>query len=232
MGAHRLRAATGTGSEPSIGRRRIGQARTHIFPPGRVYLTDAPRRQSLQEISTPDADPRSDAELFAAARSGDDHAFAMLATRHARAALAVARGVVGDADAAEDVCQEALFSAWRRLDQCREPGRFGAWLASTVRRHALNALRGPRREPNDWHDVPSDQRGPDRLAEDADARARIEAALRQLSPEQRQAVLLFDLEGWSHAEIAALLETTEAMSRQHLMLGRRRMRQLLGGKEA
>lgn len=169
--------------------------------------------------------------MYAAARTGDDRAFATLATRHARAALAVARGVVGDVDAAEDVCQDALFQVWRRLDQCREPHRFGAWLATAVRRHALNSLRGQRTEANELHHVASDRRGPDRLAEDADARSRIDAALRRLSPEQRQVVLLFDLEGWSHAEIAALLETTEAMSRQHLMLGRRRMRQLLGSEE-
>jgi DNA-directed RNA polymerase specialized sigma24 family protein len=42
--------------------------------------------------------------------------------------------------------------------------------------------------------------------------------------------LLFDLEGWSHAEIAASLGTSEAMSRQHVMLGRRKLRQLLTSK--
>jgi RNA polymerase sigma-70 factor (ECF subfamily) len=90
---------------------------------------------------TPEADPRSDATLLERARAGDDQAFGLLIARHATAALAVARGVLGDVDAAEDVCQDALFRIWGRLGECRQPDRFGAWIASAVRRHALKMSR-------------------------------------------------------------------------------------------
>jgi RNA polymerase sigma-70 factor (ECF subfamily) len=188
-------------------------------------------RRPKRRGTTPEADPRSDAALLAAARDGDDRAFGVLIARHARSALAVARGVVGDADLAEDVCQDALFRVWRRLGECREPERFGAWLARAVHRHALNSLRG-RRETGPLTGIePAAGAAPDAQAEQTDQRERLAGALEALSAEQRQAVLLFDLEGWSHAEIAALLGTSEAMSRQHLMLGRRRLRALLANEE-
>ena len=155
----------------------------------------------------------------------------MLVGRHVRAALAVARAVVGNADQAEDVCQDALLRIWRHLDECREPERFGIWLAVAVRRLALNALRRRKDASELSVDLVSAAPQPDRLAESADEVEALGAAVQQLSPEQRQAVLLFDLEGWSHAEIAASLGTSEAMSRQHLMLGRRRLRQLLNPEE-
>jgi len=181
---------------------------------------------------TPEADPRSDAALLACASAGDDEAFTRLVARHARAAFAVARAVVGDADLAEDVCQDALFRIWQRLGDCRDPERFGAWMARAVHRHALNALRGRRPTlPLETGAIEAAGPEPDRQAEQVDLRGRLDRALRELSGEQRQTVLLFDLEGWSHAEIAETLGTTEAMSRQHLMLARRRLRQLLAPEE-
>lgn len=180
---------------------------------------------------TSKADPRSDAILVAAAQAGDEAAFAVLVGRHVRAALAVARAVVGDPDQAEDVCQDALFSIWRHLDECREPERFAIWLTVSVRRHALNALRSRKKTTELSETIVSGAPQPDQLTESAAAMAVLDAALQRLSGEQRQAVLLFDLEGWSHAEIAASLGTSEAMSRQHVMLGRRKLRQLLTSKE-
>jgi RNA polymerase sigma-70 factor (ECF subfamily) len=53
-------------------------------------------------------------------------------------------------------------------------------------------------------------------------------ALEQLSPVQRDVVLLHDLEGWRHAEIADRLELSEGMSRRHLSDARKRLRALLG----
>ena len=143
----------------------------------------------------------------------------------------MAHAVVGDLDLAEDVCQDAMFRVWQRLGECRDPDRFGAWLSRAVHRHALNSLRRRRGESLEGQQLIADTPGPDANAERLEMRERLEEGLMQLSTEQRQAVVLFDMEAWSHREIATLLETTEAMSRQHLMLGRRRMRQLLEGKE-
>jgi RNA polymerase sigma-70 factor (ECF subfamily) len=172
---------------------------------------------------------RSDADLLRLARAGDRAAFGALAARHGRAMLGIALAVLGDLDLAEDVCQDALFRAWQRLGDCRDPDRVAAWLAVIVRRRALDETR--RRPSEPLRGDPAGE-GPDahRRLEQAELGAALQAALGQLTAEQRQAVLLFDLEGWSHADIAASLGTSEAMSRQHLMLGRRRMRELLAGR--
>jgi RNA polymerase sigma-70 factor (ECF subfamily) len=146
--------------------------------------------------------------------------------------LAIAYAVAGDLDLAEDICQDAIFRAWQRLGECRDPARFGAWLSRAVHRHALNALRRRRGERLEELELEDLTPGPDVGAERADTITRLERGLNQLSGQQRQVVILFDLEGWSHGEIAELLETSEAMSRQHLMLGRRRLRELLQEKEA
>lgn len=165
---------------------------------------------------------------MARARAGDDRAFGVLVARHVRGALALARGVVGDPDAAEDVCQDAIFRAWQRLGDCRQPARFGAWLARAVHRHALNALRRkPTVSLSETDQLADAGPPPDFRVKTAELRRHLEDALRLLSAEQRTVVLLFDLEGWSHVRIAEALDTTEAMSRQHLMLARRRLRELL-----
>ncbi len=143
----------------------------------------------------------------------------------------VARAVVGDPDQAEDVCQDALFRVWQRLGDCREPDRFGAWLARAVHRHALNAIRGRRDTRELGPDLPLDAPSPERWVETADRLTRLERALAELRPAEREAVLLHDLEGWSHPEIAEVLGTSAAMSRQHLVAGRRRVRQLMGDGE-
>lgn len=183
-------------------------------------------------LTTPEADPRPDAVLVALAQEGDDQAFEQLLVRHARMAFAIARGVVGDPDLAEDVCQDALFRVWRRLKECRDRDRFAAWMARAVQRHALNAIRSRGKSAAGGLEELSDRGpSPEREAEQADLRNRLDRALRMLSTEQRQAVLLFDLEGCSHAEVAELLGISPDMSRQHVMLGRRRLRQLLAQQE-
>jgi RNA polymerase sigma-70 factor (ECF subfamily) len=138
---------------------------------------------------------------------------------------------VGDLDLAEDVAQDATFRIWQHLGDCRDPERFGAWLARAVHRQALNALRHRRGERLEDLDLATPAPGPDIRAEQADLRIRLERSLRRLPAEQRRAVVLFDVEGWSHGEIAILLDTSEAMSRQHLMLGRRRLRELVEERE-
>lgn len=185
-----------------------------------------------REARTAESDARLDTELFDAARQGDRDAYGVLLKRHGRAAYATALAIVGDPDAAEDVCQDALFRIWQRLGECRAPDRFAAWMASAVRRHALNAIRSrPPRAPLDPESVLWPGPSPDRHTEQVELRSRLLQALAGLSTEQRQAVLLFDLAEWPHARIAEALGTTEAMSRQYLMQGRRRLRRLLEGKE-
>jgi RNA polymerase sigma-70 factor (ECF subfamily) len=164
------------------------------------------------------------AELVRAARRGEREALDALARRHLRAAVAVALAVLRRPADAEDIAQEAFVVAIERLEDCREPERFSGWLMQIVRRRALNAL--DQRRLRDVAAKPGPERGqapPPELGE----QARLLAALGELPPVQREVVLLHDLEGWTHAEIAEAIGTTELMSRQHLSLARRELRRLL-----
>ena len=84
----------------------------------------------------------SDATLVERTRRGDAAAFDTLVRRHLRAAYAVALARVGEPADAEDVCQDAFITALRRIDDCRQPDRFAAWLLRIVRNRAHDHVRG------------------------------------------------------------------------------------------
>lgn len=171
----------------------------------------------------------TDASLVARARSGDASAFEALVRRHYRAAHAVALATLGNAADAEDVCQEAFIRALEKLDSCREPAKFSAWLLRIVRNRAHNRrdyLKVRAAAPLDA--VPSPSVDPASCpAERAELRQRLEEAVRTLPEVQREVLLLHDLEGWRHREIAGHLDISTGMSRQHLMSARRAMRTML-----
>jgi RNA polymerase sigma-70 factor (ECF subfamily) len=148
------------------------------------------------------------AELVSRARRGEPAAFDQLVRRHLRAAYAVALAVLGRPADAEDVAQEAFIAALERLDDCRDGARFSGWLIQIVRNRALNAL--DKRKLRDTADVV--------------LRAHLLAALASLSSVQREIVLLHDLDGWTHAELAEALGISEVHCRQHLFTARRTLR--------
>jgi RNA polymerase sigma-70 factor (ECF subfamily) len=167
------------------------------------------------------------ADLVARARRGDPTAFDQLVRRHLRAAYAVALAVLGRPADADDVAQEAFVAALERLDDCREPARFSGWLLQIVRNRALHALEKRRlRDARDEVDVAVAG-----TAGDVVLRAHLLAALATLTPVQREIVLLHDLDGWTHAEIADVLGITENNCRQHLFTARRTLRAELSAKE-
>ena len=173
-------------------------------------------------------DPEPVAELVRRARQGERAAFAALVRRHLRAAYAVALAVLGRPADAEDVAQDAFLVAFERLASCREPARFSGWLLTIVRHQALNALERRRIRAVTDDDVAAAADPAGSVTGDAVLRRRLLAALARLSPREREVVLLHDLEGWTHGDIAAALEISEVMSRQHLFQARRILRGLMG----
>ena len=172
----------------------------------------------------------SDAELVARALREDAAALDALVRRHYGAAYAVALAVTRRPEDAEDVCHEGLVRAAERLEDCRQPERFGAWACAIVRNLARNRVaRDPARRdaPLEPERLPARDDAARRV-EEGDLRRRLEAALAVLSPMQREVLLLHDLEGWDHGAIAEVIGTSPGMSRQHLFHARRRLRELLG----
>ena len=172
----------------------------------------------------------SDAELVVAVRSGDREAAGRLTERYLRAARAVALSILHDIPSAEDVAQDAFVYAISRIDDCRDPARFGSWLLTIVRNRSRNALRDQkpgRMVSIEDHAQPSLEPWPDRQAELLEIRERILAALRHLPEARRAVVLLHDLEGWTHEAIATYLELPAGTVRSHLHHARKKLRALL-----
>jgi RNA polymerase sigma-70 factor (ECF subfamily) len=167
----------------------------------------------------------SDAFLVARVRRGDRAAAEALAQRWLRACRAVALAVTRNEADADDVCQDAI----ERIDDCREPARFGAWLMRIARNRATDQLRARARPvlSLDGMEIESTDASPQRQAERGDARERLLAALGELPQERREVLLLHDLEGWTHREIAERMGLPPGTVRSHLHHARRRMRTLL-----
>jgi RNA polymerase sigma-70 factor (ECF subfamily) len=168
-----------------------------------------------------------DEQLVARIQSGETAAFEVLMRRHFRMAFLVAYAQLGNRADAEDVCQDAFVRCWERIAECREPARVSAWIAVIVRNTAHNrrdALRVRQTEPIEAGASVAASGTTDASAERAELRSRLERALLTLSPVQREVVLLHDLEGWKHDDIAARLALSSMMSRRHLSDARKRLR--------
>lgn len=194
--------------------RNIGP-HSNLSAPGRII-------RNMNRIDQ--ADSGTDTELVTGARCGDARAFSRLYERHAGRLLPVLwRLTGGDRGQAEDLLQEAFVQAWKRLDQLRDPARFGPWLKQTAINLALSDRRRMR--------VVGDESGLDQLVEAAppwpSADLDLEQAIAGLPERARQVLVLFCLEGYSHDEIARTLGIEAGTSKGQLHRARGLLREVL-----
>ena len=175
--------------------------------------------------------------LIERARSGDARAFEDLARREERALYRHALRIVGTTSDAEDIVQDALFSAWRSIASFQGTS-FRAWLFRIATNRALDQLRSRKRRPELPLDPPDDDEvtwaepvapGPDltQLAGDREALAAVEAALGALPAEQRTALLLRDVEGFAYEEIAVITTVEIGTVKSRIHRGRLAVRNAL-----
>ncbi|OLC37680.1 MAG: hypothetical protein AUH75_11885 [Gemmatimonadetes bacterium 13_1_40CM_4_65_7] len=167
--------------------------------------------------------------LVAKTLAGDRAAFGELVERYAAQARRVARAVLGDPDDADDAAQDGFLSALVKLAQYDARRPFGPWLMRIVANAATDRRRRRsvrRAEPLDPALVGGGPR-PDAAAVQSELGDRLRAALAELPERRRTAVVLFDVEGYSHAEIAGMLGVPEGTVRSEVFHGRRRLRALL-----
>ena len=177
----------------------------------------------------------NDAEYVAAIRNGDRLAVDRLLERYREQAVRWAAAVTGDSHLAQDIAHDALLSAMARLDQLRDPARFGGWLRQSVRGHALNKLKRSRREvPNqeaaELADRMADAGGdPQRLTvEEASLQELLAGAIEPLSARNR-AVMLDLAEGADTDQLLQRYELTRGnlynlISRSRTKIGEERYR--------
>ncbi len=169
-----------------------------------------------------------EAELVRAVQAGDERAFGRLVEAYLDEAHAVATSILRNRHDAEDAVQEAFIRALERIDHLSEGSPFGPWFYRVLRSTCLNLLRHEKRRDHD--PIPHDASGgsdPESETARKMERERILEALAELPEMQRTAVALYDLEGYSHREIAEILDVAEGTSRAHVHHGRNALRELL-----
>jgi len=187
-------------------------------------------RRSAQADAPAPSGPVPDAELVARTLAGSDAAFAELVDRYNDLLSRHARRMMGRSDDAEDVVQTAWIKAYRRLGQCRDPERFGAWVFRIAANGCKDALKAERQEvvPMDAvGELPSPVDGPDAGAEREEQRRRIAAALGRLPAEQREAFLLKHAEGWSYEDMAERLGVGVSALKMRVHRAREELQRLL-----
>ena len=173
----------------------------------------------------------SDAQLIAAARGGDRRAMAALYSAHCGRVYSVVRRMVGDDHLAEDVSQDAWVRAFEKLHLFRGESSFGTWMHRLAVNAALNRLRRQSKRPEVEKAAVLGQ-----VPHAADERILnqklLGQALDRLSDGYRQVLVLHDVEGLTHEEIAERMGIAVGTSKSQLHKARARMRNLLASPEA
>ena len=165
---------------------------------------------------------------LARARRGDGAAFELIYRRYARAAYTLALRLCRRPDLAEDVVQEAFLKAMEKLTSYRGDAPFGAWLKRLVANSAIDRLRSERR----WVDADFTVIAEPQQDAGSEAQAEALGLLARMSAPARAALVLHELEGYSHLELAALYGRSESYSKSLLSRAILRLRDLLEPKAA
>ena len=191
------------------------------------------------------AEIRVTAELIASARRGDDSARAHLYTELAPATFGLIRRLVGAHAVAEDLFQDTMISVYEHLDAFRGSAPLGAWVRQIAVSKCLMYLRSPwhraRLDAGAWIDEVWDADRSESVATDRQQSAvataywlgpsaeslDLERALASLSPTARAVIWLFEVEGYSHQEIARAFNRSVSFSKSQLARAHRRLREWL-----
>ncbi|MDK1019772.1 MAG: sigma-70 family RNA polymerase sigma factor [Actinomycetota bacterium] len=173
-------------------------------------------------------------ELVERAKLGDRDAFGELVALYQHEVFTLAVRLVRDTDLAGDVAQDAFIRAWRAMPKFRGDAKFSTWMhritVNTAWTHRARRNR-VRLDPLDAM-VPEPHAttlDPVRAGEAASALPKIEEALMQLTDSIRAVVVLKDVYGWTHAEIADHLDISVTAGKVRLHRGRKELRHLLDG---
>lgn len=171
-----------------------------------------------------------DHALVRAAGAGDTGAFEQLYRKHARRVYAVLWRLCGHEARAEDLVQEAFVRAWQALPGFRYESAFGTWLHRLAVNTALMELRSRRGgEALETDDEALEAHAtPDSAGHRTALGLDLERAVATLPPRARAVLVLYDIEGWKHEEIAAELGMAVGSSKAQLHRARQLLRARLG----
>lgn len=176
---------------------------------------------------------RPESELIVLAQQGDQAAYGVLVRRHQDRIYRHLLNLTGSREEALELAQQAFIEAWQALPNWRPNAQFHTWVYRIASNAAIDVLR--RRKVvrfvplDDDYDAPADQPGPEAQLQARQSLQALDAALARLPPQQREIVLLREVEGLSYAELAATLGIDEGTVKSRLARARAALAALYDG---
>ena len=185
-----------------------------------------------------------EADIIKQVVQGDAEAFALLVQRYQHSVVRVARGILNDVHASEDVAQEVFLRVYRTRDRYQPKARFSTWIYRIAANVSLNALRSRSRRRNISvplsYSAEETQEGqasshvedhrvaqPDTRIEQEELRLHVRESVDQLPENQKVAVILNKYEGMSYDEIGAVMGCSVMAVKSLLARARSNLREWL-----
>ena len=183
-----------------------------------------------------------DFELVRAAQKGDEDAFGKLVTKYQGKIYGLAWSMTGNHSDADDLAQKIFLKSFRAIKKFNFRSSFYTWLY----RIALNTIITERKKikrdrhlefkpqafdprGNPYVSPPSGAQKADRQLENEELKTALTAAIDTLPPKQKEVVVMYDIEGMSHGEIAEILSCSEGTVRSRLHYARKKLQKELKG---
>jgi RNA polymerase sigma-70 factor (ECF subfamily) len=199
---------------------------------GRYDLPETTDPVAAQNLTSGD----EDSVCVARCQRGDTNAFAILVRRHQKKMLNIAYRMIGDYDEACDLVQEAFLSAYRAIGKFRGDARFSTWIYSIVLNQARSCLRqkaarshcegvsldDPAKSENG--SLPNEPRSQEESVverlEKQEREAKVQECIGSLEREQKEVLILRDIQGFSYEEICLMLKLPEGTVKSRLFRAR------------
>lgn len=170
-----------------------------------------------------------DLQIAAACQAGEMRGYERLYALHGKRMKSIARNLLGSTSDAEDAVQETFLKVQRRIVTFRGQSSFVTWTFRILINTCYDVRRSRMRKKEVANEGTEDAPMPEQRAPGShpSLKLALERAVAKLTDHQRQVFLLYEVEGFRHAEIAAMLETTETASKNTLFQAKRSLRMML-----
>lgn len=201
----------------------------------RISSEDRERGSRVEASENPASAPApndihvEDTALAAACQAGEMRGYERLYALHGKRMKSIARNLLGSTTDAEDAVQETFLKVQRSIVTFRGQSSFVTWTFRILINTCYDVRRSRMRKKEIASEGTDDAPMPEQRAPGShpSLKLALERALAKLTDHQRQVFLLYEVEGFRHAEIAAMLEMTETASKNTLFQAKRNLRTML-----
>jgi RNA polymerase sigma-70 factor (ECF subfamily) len=169
-----------------------------------------------------DTEYSNESDLLAACRRREIRAFEQVYAAHGARLKSLAFQILGNRQDAEDAVQETFLKLYRGIEGFHGQSSIGTWLCRILINACYDLARKRKREADPATDEQT--AGP---KNHLPLKVALDDALRRIHPRHRMVFLLFEVEGWKHAEIAAILEVPEGTSKAWLFEAKKELKRML-----